>query len=138
MRIGGMIGLIAALAAVGAFAQQPKQKEKEAEGARELYYFAVTKKDPLPPIRRVAATRTTQVAVAAPPSQRTDAPPPAASSGAPAGAVHLGFRYSLALVNSASGKSEAVDSDRVFQKGECLAIDFESNRSGYLLSLIHI
>ena len=71
MRIGGMIGLIAALAAVGAFAQQPKQKEKEAEGARELYYFAVTKKDPLPPIRRVVATRTTQVAVAAPPSQRS-------------------------------------------------------------------
>lgn len=144
MRTQRRMGLIAVLA-VGAFAQQAKQKE--AEGARELYYFAVTKKDPLPPLRRVAATRTPAVTAApavnsqqsgttAAPLPRGDAPAAGPPAGPGAGAVHLGFRYSLALVNSESGKAEPVDSDRVFRKGECLAIDFESNRSGYLYVLV--
>ena len=41
----------------------------------------------------------------------------------------------MLLVNQTSGRTEIADSDRVFRKGECVAIDFEANRSGYLYVL---
>jgi hypothetical protein len=54
---------------------------------------------------------------------------------APAGAKNLGLRYNLVLVNRATGQGAAVNADRNFAKGECFAIDLESNRSGYLYVL---
>ena len=48
---------------------------------------------------------------------------------------HLGFRYTVALVNQTSGKAESVDPDRDFRKGECVRIELESNQSGYLYVL---
>jgi hypothetical protein len=48
---------------------------------------------------------------------------------------HLGLRYNLLLVDAQSGQSEPVDSDRVFQPGECVALELEANRSGYLYVL---
>ena len=48
---------------------------------------------------------------------------------------HLGLRYNLLLVDSQSGQSEPVDSDRVFEPGECVQLEFEANRSGYLYVL---
>jgi Domain of unknown function (DUF4384) len=64
-------------------------------------------------------------------------PQPKAASTTPSetAAPHLGIRYSLVLVNETSGKAEITDSDRMFGKGECVAIDFETNRSGYLYVL---
>lgn len=88
--------------------QQPNET-----GARQLYYFAVTKKDPLPPIRR-------------------DVPVVTASAN---GVVHLGFRYSIALVNPDTNRAQTVDPDRIFRKGECFALQVEANRSGYLYVL---
>jgi len=48
---------------------------------------------------------------------------------------HLGLRYNLLLVDQQSGESQPVDSDRVFQPGECVALDLEANHSGYLYVL---
>jgi hypothetical protein len=52
-----------------------------------------------------------------------------------ASVAHLGFRYTVALVNQTSGKAEAVDPDRDFRKGECVRLEVESNHSGYLYVL---
>ena len=48
---------------------------------------------------------------------------------------HLGLRYNLVLVDKDTGKGEPVEPDRVFQPGECIALEFEANRSGYLYVL---
>ena len=48
---------------------------------------------------------------------------------------HLGLRYNLLLVDSQSSESKPVSSDRVFQPGECVALELEANRSGYLYVL---
>src|SRR5262249_36054112 len=57
------------------------------------------------------------------------APAPRPAAGAP----HLGLRYTLLLVKG--NRSDAVDPDRNFRKGDCVAIEFEANRSGYLYVL---
>jgi hypothetical protein len=102
------IGLFIAVVGFAA-AQEPRHSQ----GARELYYLAFSKKDVLPPIRKSAR------------------PPQPAKSGA----VHLGLRYNLVLVDVGSGKSNPVDSERVLHRGECVGIDVESNHSGYLYVL---
>lgn len=109
------IGWTLMLTAGAAFAQKAPPS-----GARELYYFSVSpKKDPLPPIK-TAKTK----------------PAPAATTPAPDNAVaHLGFRYSVVLVDEKTNKTEAVDKDRTFRRGECFAIEVEANRSGYLYVL---
>ncbi len=48
---------------------------------------------------------------------------------------HLGLRYNVMLVNSQTGAAEPADPDRTFRRGECVAIEFEANRSGYLYVL---
>ena len=45
---------------------------------------------------------------------------------------HLGLRYNVLLVDKTSGNAKPVSSNRVFEQGECLSIEFQSNRSGYL------
>jgi hypothetical protein len=45
---------------------------------------------------------------------------------------HLGLRYNLLLVDKTTGDAKPVSSNRVFDQGECLSIEFQSNRSGYL------
>src|SRR5271157_131589 len=112
--------------------QSPDSTQKAAhEGARELFYLAVARKDSLPPIPRASTT--------APPKAQTPAgtapaQPPAGSTPAPAPVVHLGIRYNLLLVDDAN-QGVAVDSERVFHKGDRLAIEVEANRSGYLYVL---
>ena len=49
--------------------------------------------------------------------------------------VHLGITYSLNLVNATTGASQPADASQVFHKGQCVAFDFKSNRSGYLYVL---
>lgn len=103
------------------------QDTKTTSPARELFYSVLVKKDPVP-TRKIAA-KTTK-ASASNTGKSDSAPVPSAS--AEAGARHLGLRYNLVLVDQASGRAEQVDSDRVFHEGECFAIDFLSNRAGYL------
>jgi hypothetical protein len=81
------------------------------DGARELFYIAAAKRDPLPKIQKAPAAGTTA---------------PAATAAVP----NLGLRYNLVLVNGL--KMTPVDSDQNFRKGQCLALQIETNRSGYL------
>jgi hypothetical protein len=133
-----MLGLMGILAAAGLMAQQP-QPEHKSEGARELFYFGVTQKDTLPPIQRASTgARSTKPAPAAAQSAgtQTGRAPVTPGAAVEANAVpHLGFRYTVALVNQASGKAVAVDPDRDFRKGECVRLEVESNQSGYLYVL---
>lgn len=127
------------LAVGGVLAAQQAQPQPKSQGARDLYYFGATQKDELPPIRKVStpakstkpATTVTQSAGAEP--GRVAATPGAAMEAA--SVPHLGFRYTVALVNQNSGKAESVDPDRDFRKGECVRIELESNQSGYLYVL---
>lgn len=89
----------------------------QTSGAREYFFLGAQKKDTLAPMRAEAVVHKT--------SQPVNKP-------LAAGAVHLGLRYNLLLVDEATNKSEMVDPDRDFKPGECFAIQFSSNRSGYL------
>ena len=123
MRRGPVITLTLAVAAGCVIAQGPK----EAEGARELYYTVVPKKEKLPPFRKASYLGGTTRTSATSQATGVDAVPPPA--------VHFGFRYNVVLVDPNSGKSQTVDSNRVFRKGDCVAIDFETNWSAYLYVL---
>jgi hypothetical protein len=49
---------------------------------------------------------------------------------------HLGLRYNLLLViDKSTSETMPVDSDRVFQPGDCVQLDLETNHSGYLYVL---
>lgn len=110
MRIRRWMGLMSVLVTGCATAQSTEHME----GARELYYLAFSAKDTLPPIHK-----------------GVPAPRPAKS----AAASHLGLRYTLVLLDLKSHRSEPVDSERIFHRGDCVGIDFESNHSGYLYVL---
>lgn len=130
-----MMGILA----VGGLVAQQQQPQPKSQGARDLYYFGATQKDELPPIRKVstpargAKPATTVTQSAGPQPGRMPATPGAAVEAA--SMPHLGFRYTVALVNQTSGKAESVDPDRDFHKGECVRIELESNQSGYLYVL---
>ena len=106
--------LVFSLAATLVAASALAQNTKPAPGAREYFFLAVQKKDQLPPIRRVSKVSAPKAAT---------------------GASHLGIRYNLVLVDAHTGGSRPVDADRVFQAGECFAVELASNRSGYLYVL---
>lgn len=128
IRIDAAVAIL--LAAWGA-AAQPNQPASAAhkpatEGARELFYLAVAQKDKLPPITKASLSV---------PKKAPSAADPAAGAGvAPAPAVHLGIRYNLVLVDQ-NNQTMPVESDRIFHKGDHVAIEIESNRSGYLYVL---
>lgn len=111
------VSVLFVLAAGPMAAQEPP----DISGTRALYYSNRAKSEPLPPVKRPPAA----------PRQRTPSSPVQPVS-TPPSAPHLGLRYNLVLVNPSTAKAEPVDSDQVFHKGDCLAIEFESNRSGYL------
>ena len=139
MKTNTLIRLMGILAAAGVlFAQQPPKKK--VEGARDLFYFGATQKDTLPPIQKTSAPKpprsgTTATQTASTPAAKTPALPVAAAPAADTSTLHLGFRYTVQLVNQTTGKSEAVDPDRDFKKGECVRMEVESNQSGYLYVL---
>jgi len=138
MRTNTLIRLVGILAATGAlFAQQP---QKKIEGARDLFYFGATQKETLPPIQKTSAPRTPRPAAvtqstASPAPKAPAAPLAAAPASDTSNTLHLGFRYTVQLVNQTTGKSVAVDPDRDFKKGECVRMEIESNQSGYLYVL---
>jgi hypothetical protein len=106
-----------------ALAGQPQTPPKT-EGARDLFFVGAAPKDELPAIKKAPAP------VAAPAKK---AAAPAAKPATASGAMHLGIRYTLLLVNS--GVGEPVDPSRNFKKGDCVALQLEANRSGYLYVL---
>lgn len=124
MRIQAAAALVS-IAAVGGMWAQPSQ---ESGGARELFYQALVQKDAPPPIHRVSA-RSETGSGREKPSTPGSAPSPAAD------APHLGLRYNLVLVDTVSGKAQDVGPDRLFRAGECFAVNFESNRAGFLYVL---
>jgi len=126
------------LAAIGPIVAQqpPAQQAKETAGARELFFTAASEKETLPPIAKPETPPPPPPVVkkgSTGPKTGGTAPkrPPAATTAI----VHLGLTYSLNLVNSATGTSQPADSDQTFHKGQCVGIDFKSNRSGYLYVL---
>jgi hypothetical protein len=126
MRTRSLLSLIGIFAVGGGLPAQQPQPQQKIEGARDLFYFGATQKAPLPPITKVS----TPAKSAKSPASATTVAAVAANS-----VPHLGFRYTLALVNQTTGKVEPVDPDRDFRKGECVRIEVESNQSGYLYVL---
>jgi hypothetical protein len=135
MRTRSLIGLMGILAVAGGLGAQQPPPQKKIEGARDLFYFGATQKDTLPPIQKAKTTKSTPTGTQSAGTQSGRAPVTPGAAVEAASVPHLGFRYSLALVNQTSGKAEAVDPDRDFRKGECVRIEVESNQSGYLYIL---
>ena len=119
-----LLALVTALGATACMAQQPPP----AEGARELFFAGAAPKDELPPVRQSAAK-------AAPAGAPRTTSGSAADRAAAPGALHLGLRYKLLLVGARGDPGQPVDPDRNFRKGDCVAIELEANRSGYLYVL---
>lgn len=106
-----LLGLLLA----GVANAQPTQ-EKPADsnsGARELFYIAGAPKDELPSIRRGAGSK---------------------ASTAKSAVKNLGIRYNLLLVDPAN-RGTPIDSGHIFKNGDSVALQIESNRSGYLYVL---
>ena len=114
--------------------------------ARTLWLEEQPDKDQLPSIAAARAHQVKRVSltsggVAAKQSSETNtsvgAPKNESAQSMPSIPVvkHLGLRYNLLLVDAQSGKAEPVDSDRVFQPGDCIQLDLEANHSGYLYVL---
>ena len=108
--------VLAAILGAGVLAAQPAQP---VEGARELFFAGAAPKDELPKLQKPAPK------TAAPATRRPATP----------ATVNLGLRYTLLLVQSRSSAGDPVDPMRNFRKGDCVAINLESNRSGYLYVL---
>src|ERR1019366_589329 len=118
-----LVGLMGLLAVGGGLVAQEPQPQQKTEGTRDLYYFGATQKDTLPPIRKASTAVRTKSTPAPTLSAGTEADRAPATPGDAVDAAsvpHLGFRYTVALVNQTTGKAEAVDPDRDFRKGECV------------------
>jgi hypothetical protein len=101
---------------LGAAACMAEEPPPPVEGARDLFFAGARPKDALPPVRK-AAVKTTA----------PGAPVPAA--------MHLGLRYTLLLVSGRGDRGQPVAPERNFRKGDCVALELETNRSGYLYVL---
>jgi hypothetical protein len=116
-----LLGLAVVFGAAVCGAQQTEPPKTE--GARDLFFVGSAPKDELPPVKKPAA------------SAPKSAPPKAAPAAAKTAVQHLGLRYTLLLVKGSDTRGDAVDPARNFKKGECVAVEIESNRSGYLYVL---
>jgi hypothetical protein len=122
-RMYRLLGLAAVLGAAACMAQEPPPQP--VEGARDLFFAGAAPKDALPPVRKTAAKATP-----------AGTPAPGSAAGRAAlGAMHLGLRYTLLLVTARGDRGQAVAPERNFRKGDCVAVELEANRSGYLYVL---
>ncbi len=109
--------------------------------ARALFYREQPDQDKLPAVSKAkpAVARTTPAAskTSKPPAALAQQKPASTPSGVPIipAVQHLGLRYNVMLVNSQTGAAEPADPDRTFRRGECVGLEFEANRSGYLYVL---
>ena len=122
------VALVAALWVTACMAQQTPP----AEGARDLFFAGAAPKDDLPPVHHSAAPPK-----AVPPTVKAAPQPGDATPGSAAAlrALHLGLRYKLLLVTASGDRGQPVEPDRNFGKGDCVALEMEANRSGYLYVL---
>jgi hypothetical protein len=119
------------------------QQEPGELSARALYYREEPDQDKLPPVpaaKPAAAPKSAATPKAAAAARRRTASPDPGPDRAAATPVipvvmNLGLRYGVLLVDPRSGQADAVDPARVFKSGECIALEFEANRSGYLYVL---
>ena len=118
------------------------QQEPGELSARALYYREQPDQDKLPPVpaaKPAAARKSAATPKAAAAKKRTTSPDPVPDRPAAAPAIpvvmNLGLRYGVLLVDPRSGQADAADPARVFKSGECIALEFEANRSGYLYVL---
>ncbi len=128
-----LLGLVTILVATACIAQQ--QPPQPTEGARELFFAGAAPKDELPPVRPTAPAKAVPATV--PPGSQPGhaAPGSAADRAAALRALHLGLRYNLLLVSARGDRGQPVEPERNFRKGDCVAIELEANRSGYLYVL---
>src|ERR1035438_561756 len=125
MRTRSLVGLMGFLAVGGGLVAQEPPSQPKTEGTRDLYYFGAAQKDTRPPSRKVSTAGRANSTPAATLSAGTEADRAPVTSGEAVDAAsvpHLGFRYTVALVNQTTGKAEAVDPDRDFRKGECVRL----------------
>jgi hypothetical protein len=139
MQTRSLVGLMGILTVGASLVAQQPQPQQKVEGARDLFYFGAAQKEALPPIRKASmgakGAKSTPTGTLSAGTQPGSVPVTPGAAVEAASVPHLGFRYTLALVNPTSGKAEAVDPDRDFRKGECVRIEVESNQSGYLYVL---
>lgn len=116
--------------------------------ARELFYHEKPDNDKLPtPAQAHASAKPAaqSASTSKPPTGRQEVsktvPPRGSDSGGATISTvaysappvqNFGLRYDVLLVNTQSGKAATADPERMFQPNECLALEFETNRSGYL------
>jgi Domain of unknown function (DUF4384) len=142
------IGLFVLVLAGGALAQAPNEQKSDQLSARELYYLEKAANEQLPAPSPAAGKRAKSKPTDTASSTRNGSqshsdtsthgkvPEPPHPAPQPIPAVdHLGLRYSLLLVNAGTAQSEPVDPDRVFHNGDCLALELEPNRAGYVYVL---
>ena len=135
-----------------AYCQGPPANSTDQLSARELYYKETASNEKMPPITRKASKPVKKVAD----SKKPDVPSQTVQSQAaaqqpdnavnvslrkvddtqqPPPANHLGLRYRLLMVDKATNAAHPVDADSVFHSGDCLALELEPNRAGYLYVL---
>lgn len=115
---------------------------------RDLFYRepepAQNKRPPSPPAKKPAASK--QTVAAQKPPVTSPAPQASETENIANGALlekitavtkepevtHLGLRYSVLLVDKTNGNRKPVSASQSFAEGECLGLEIQSNRSGYL------
>src|ERR1700685_684100 len=142
--------------AVSGFGQVAAKQANDALSARELYYTEKPVGDDVPALPAAAASGADQV----PPEKKQNINAKGTTSGVrntprkttsdnranishqsgPAPAAipvvdHLGLRYSLLLVDKNTNEAKPVDPDGIFHTGDCLALELEPNRAGYMYVL---
>ena len=137
-RLIGLMGILAVRAVWWLIAQQPPKK---VEGARDLFYFGATQErhaaahpEDSPHQQAAHGPAVTQSAASpAPRHPRRQLPP------APLPMPRARSTWASATRSNWStrprARSEPVDPDRDFKKGECVRMEVESNQSGYLYVL---
>lgn len=109
--------------------------------ARALYYREQPDEDKLPPVPAAKAPAerksipTAKNSTAKNKKRASDPAPDRTPTAVIPVVNNLGLRYGVMLVDPRTGRTEPVDPERQFRSGECLALEFEANRSGYLYVL---
>ena len=107
------------------------QSKEDTSGARGMFYLARSEAVDLPPVPKAKVKDAPATRL---PAQRP-APGDTMLVAQDSSVAHLGIRYNLVLLNKATGGWQSVDANRTFSKGDCFAIEFETNRAGYLYVL---
>jgi hypothetical protein len=145
-----------------AYSQAPPANSSDQLSARELYYKETASNEKMPPITRKVSKPAAKVADAKKPAAASQTAPSASSpvtaasnevarqpdnavnvslrrvddtQKQPPPADHLGLRYRLLMVDKATNVTHPVDADSVFHTGDCLALELQPNRAGYLYVL---